>query len=906
MIILDDVNNRRPLVVLFSHYSLLSNNVANELFIKGYEILIVSTDKDNWTKHSSNNFRITEPDFIWKDVSERVDNIMIYLFSSSEIEDYLKSCELLSQKSGAKLLVITSYSKDKDNFYFFKDNIKNIIADRNIFAGVIFLAEIFERSSIYKEIINSTLSNVLHIDPKEHFFLIKREQAKEQIIIKLLSLSIYGSTASITSLPISSKTFFKNIVKHNSNLKLEYIKRPETYNQHTEEKIILDFDHEEEISNLIGKGKHRLLPTTQWDSLPEIKIKTVNENTLSQSLKSDIPKRTFDGGDHTDQKDNIHKIEVFKKFSRSARVKSKKSKLKKVALLFLFLVLLPYFTFTLSLIVSRFGQVMESRGLVDVASTSYKISKNTSYVAYEHFRYLSHIPILGIPYEKSLNYALLVNRFSNAKINSAKATLGLSEFLENSFRQNSQNLEEASRSIFLEIDGIYNDHGLIRGQINSSSGRAGSLKSFIAGEMLGEKEMNKLSLYRETLKKFPSLFGKAEKKHYALLLADNRVRRPGGGVIEAVALVSFDNGNLVNLVVYDASELDSLLKGIVSPPTIFSEFTEIKDYNLKDALWNPHFPESASEVKWFLEKQLDKQVDGVVVLNLEILGDILEMTGQFKINNETVKGSELSSKLRMGSQDPLKPDDHFKQIFTIALNRIVEMPNQEIVKLLSTMSWGFDNKHILLHIDELTETTNNRVLNNPLIGQECNFKNCFDDFVSVSHLELSRGVAINKQIDIKIFFEEGLLKRELTVYYKNQRGVVDKKSFQSNLIVSVPQNTSFSPVTKKTNEKRLDLEPFMLGHKLFKQAVVGVAIEPEAIKAYGFKWESGYDLDFSEEGQFKLSVIKQPGDESYPVSIIIEQPSDHTMYNVNFDLTNDGTLHYNTQLSEDIDLVFYW
>ena len=113
-------------------------------------------------------------------------------------------------------------------------------------------------------------------------------------------------------------------------------------------------------------------------------------------------------------------------------------------------------------------------------------------------------------------------------------------------------------------------------------------------------------------------------------------------------------------------------------------------------------------------------------------------------------------------------------------------------------------------------------------------------------------------------------------------------------------------LSKYPSSEQVNIEPLMLGKSWYKQAVVDTNIKPGTVKAINFRWESGYALDFSEEGQFRLRIIKQPGDEPFPLSITIEQPADYLMYNTNFDLTNDRTLHYNTQLSEDVDLMFNW
>ena len=64
---------------------------------------------------------------------------------------------------------------------------------------------------------------------------------------------------------------------------------------------------------------------------------------------------------------------------------------------------------------------------------------------------------------------------------------------------------------------------------------------------------------------------------------------------------------------------------------------------MRDSNWDPDFPVSARRAEWFLDKELNRQVDGTIGINLYVIKDLLETTGEIEIADyqETISADNL-------------------------------------------------------------------------------------------------------------------------------------------------------------------------------------------------------------------------------------------------------------------------
>jgi hypothetical protein len=199
----------------------------------------------------------------------------------------------------------------------------------------------------------------------------------------------------------------------------------------------------------------------------------------------------------------------------------------------------------------------------------------------------------------------------------------------------------------------------------------------------------------------PKMFGAEGKRSYAFILQNNQEIRPTGGFMEAVAILTFENGSLVDQQLFTSYELDKKMTGEVAAPAELSKATGEKRFTFYDTNWSPDFPTSAATIQWFLSKILNKQIDGVVMLDLYGMQNILEATGPLELSdyNEVITNKNLFERVEFHSEVVLleteKNHDHRKVLFANLLKKIVALPEDKVPALLAAIQKSSTSKALL-------------------------------------------------------------------------------------------------------------------------------------------------------------------------------------------------------------------
>ncbi len=135
----------------------------------------------------------------------------------------------------------------------------------------------------------------------------------------------------------------------------------------------------------------------------------------------------------------------------------------------------------------------------------------------------------------------------------------------------------------------------------------------------------------------PELTGSYESKTYTLLLQNNRELRPTGGFMGSYAQFSFDHGKLMDINLQDIYVPDGAIVGHVTPPEPIQEAFHLGTWKLRDSNWNPHFPQAARTIAWFLEKGKVNVGDGLIAVNFNTIEDVLNLVGEIYIPDYKLK-----------------------------------------------------------------------------------------------------------------------------------------------------------------------------------------------------------------------------------------------------------------------------
>jgi hypothetical protein len=217
-----------------------------------------------------------------------------------------------------------------------------------------------------------------------------------------------------------------------------------------------------------------------------------------------------------------------------------------------------------------------------------------------------------------------------------------------------------------------------------------------------DKERKNLITLQQTQSLLPTILASQGRKTYAILIQDSQELRATGGFINVVAIVTIDHGVLVDKQVFSSYELDQKIYGKVQPPNEITQYLNEKQFYLRDANWDPDFYSSATTISWFIEKSLNRKMDGVIALDSYAIKDLIKAIGPIDLPqyNEVITDKNFFERSEFHSEVLLadgatKPE--YLSVFTSALlENITKISAEKTPGFLNALEDTVDSKHLLV------------------------------------------------------------------------------------------------------------------------------------------------------------------------------------------------------------------
>lgn len=212
-----------------------------------------------------------------------------------------------------------------------------------------------------------------------------------------------------------------------------------------------------------------------------------------------------------------------------------------------------------------------------------------------------------------------------------------------------------------------------------------------------------------TLKEYSGIFafllGKDGLSRYLIVFQNSSELRPTGGFIGTYAIVGLDGGKLEELLVEGIYEADGQLTVNVVPPKPFQHIAT--GWSTHDANWFLDFPTSAQKLMWLFERTGGGKVDGVLALNIEVIEQLLALTGPIVMKEYaiTLDAENFRDKIQYEVEvaydkklnRPKKILSDFTPIFLGKLLEISKSRNKELVSLLVD---ALEQKYMMFYFKE--------------------------------------------------------------------------------------------------------------------------------------------------------------------------------------------------------------
>lgn len=478
---------------------------------------------------------------------------------------------------------------------------------------------------------------------------------------------------------------------------------------------------------------------------------------------------------------------------------------------------------------------------------------------------------------------------------------------------NGYDIDYYSDTLSASLDKMFTDVNFLQSDINELNGFGTKIiKKNIMKHMPVIQDL-KIKIYqaKNITSRLSNLLGVDSPKKYMIIFQNNMEIRPTGGFIGSFALVTFDKGKLSEIVVNDVYSADGQLQGHVEPPGPIKEHLGEAGWYMRDSNWDVDFENSAKKIEWFLDKEVNQKIDGIVSVDLNFVRKLLNITGPIRLNdyNLILDSNNLYQMVQSEVEDDFFPGSIKKASFLTALSRalITEVENFDINKhfmLLSAIYNSFEEKHVQMYIKddfvreslvklgyagkvELSQDCGIRCLRNSYMLVDANLGvNKANYFVDRSH-------TLNQTIS-----RDGVL-NELIVDYTNSASIELGKSgtYKTYTRLILPMGASFLGVRLYDSANSYQDIKYD-SYKTDKNLEVGFLVEvmPSNFKKVQLAWKL-QSIELQNGGEIDIKILKQPGTESEKLII--------NTFTQDLSLTGKPLQVYNTKLVKDYKLKLF-
>ncbi|MBD3250829.1 MAG: DUF4012 domain-containing protein [Candidatus Pacebacteria bacterium] len=348
--------------------------------------------------------------------------------------------------------------------------------------------------------------------------------------------------------------------------------------------------------------------------------------------------------------------------------------------------------------------------------------------------------------------------------------------------ESNQDLEKVITKLTRVDQELYQELSVIQPQLEKVAETEYELNLEVDGLLDWLKSQRKrLAKSQQLNPLLPNLLALDGPRTYALVLQDSLELRSTGGFVQTVALVTLNQGVIVDYQVFSVSQLDQKLSGQIEAPSEIKTLLGEDQLLLRDANWSPDFPAAAKKIAWFIRETTNQQVDGVIALNYQIVKQFLGQFGpiQFKERGGEITNKNLEERLvyYAGEEVDQPGSQQFQTELLRELIGLSSTLNPEQAKEFSQLVYrSLEEKQILVSFERDSEK--NAVAGVGWAGQLVS-PDCPSQFMQEGCLveplyQVDSNVGMNKvghlvsrQIDHQIEVSQERISHRRTIVYQN-------------------------------------------------------------------------------------------------------------------------------------------
>ncbi len=845
----------------------------------------MSSDVKKWTERTvyianKNRFSISESE--GQAFSKRYNYVIFCGGFTKGNEGYreFKKIQIQTGDTPTKILAILPFE------YFDSKSNSQLLLNDNL--AVVYLGDLLgpridlDSDLLVARALNEILQNrTLTLGVGEIFYPVFVTDAVRTISKWLFSFGPYGKETFLIGPEISGTTFWKENEKLVSEINLQYTNDIET-------RVV---PRGYEIKTVPVNLKFALTETYKWLSTSSnAVVSSVNRSRVSRQQK---PVK-------------IKKTRVYPKY------------FKPLVLCIALILIFPFLSLSVSTLFYFFSYKNIVSGKSEKAETNLLVAKTFSVLSKQESRVLYYIPLFGRIYRESYFAGEVGESAADISLSAIPLIKTSGDIFNKILGDQVYDPTLEAKSVKSELDLLYRNISNLEAITIEESDRGTLLANKILSSINFDKAKNLTSQGQNFAENLPAVLGVSKRKTYLVLFQNNMELRPTGGFIGSYGLMTFDGGRMSDLTVNDVYSADGQLNGHVEPPTPIKDYLGEANWWLRDSNWDPDFPTSAKRAEWFLDKEVGKQVDGVISTDLFPIKEVLKSTGPIFLPdyNLSIDDNNLYEKTQSEVQDNFFPGTRKKGSFLTALSRsllseIGKVEGAKKVFILKSLFESFEERHlqVFLHDEKLQKSLASLVWDGSVINPSCG-KNCYADLVGLVEANVGVNKAnyfLSRNLELSLNTTPTEINRSLSVTLKNSANPSLELSgrYKSYLRLLMPSDATLLSVKSVSSGVEQMLSPEIVETKGRREVGVLVEVLGGSSKDVVFAWKTDNTTGQNWKS-YGLYFRKQAGVGDDPLHVILAGAQGQIKTLPAFTLTREGDYVYNTTLRQDFFSRFTW
>lgn len=211
-------------------------------------------------------------------------------------------------------------------------------------------------------------------------------------------------------------------------------------------------------------------------------------------------------------------------------------------------------------------------------------------------------------------------------------------------------------------------------------------------------------------------------KNYLVFFQNTNELRATGGFLGSFAYITIDKGEIKKIDIPGGGPYDlkgGLTKKVIAPAPMHLVGSR---WQIWDANWWPDLPTTAKKINWFYEASNGPTVDGIFLINSDLLPRLMEITGNIYLEkfDKLLSSENVINNLQLAvefeyDKEQNQPKEIIALFAPLLLEKLFKVENDKLPDLLGILIESLEKKDLQMYFND--QTTENKVIDLGWAGQ---------------------------------------------------------------------------------------------------------------------------------------------------------------------------------------------